>query len=167
MDATLAARLPFEMLHCVRDVNFFPFDPRFFEGAIKDFSSRPDKWFSGDILLVAGLFAEKHECRAFRSLADDRLRGVFVERTSCATPRCFRDRSQTGGIRNWGGRPIRRVFSSWRASFHHREKLGARTRFCYTNDDESPRLLARRRRRCARERGALLAFRRRRPAFRR
>src|SRR5438105_9236385 len=127
MDATLAARLPFEMLHRVRDVDFLSIDSRFFESTIKDFSSRAHKWFSGDILLVAGLLTEKHERRAYRSLAEDRLRGVFVERTSGAPLRCFRDRSQTGGIRNWGGRPIRRVFSSWRASFHHREKLGART----------------------------------------
>src|SRR5436305_14011166 len=119
MDATLAARLPFEMLHRVRHVNFLSIDPRFFERAIEDFSSRAHKWFSGDILLVAGLLTEKHERRVLGSLAEDGLRGVFVERTSCATLRCFRDRSQTGGIRNWAGRPIRRVFSSWRASFHH------------------------------------------------
>src|SRR5438270_9246559 len=159
MDAALAARLPFDMLHRVRDVNFLPFDAGFFEGAIKDFSSRAHKWFSGDILLVAGLLTEKHERRVLASFAEDGLRGVFVERTSCATPRCFRDRSQTGGIRDGGGRPIRRVFSSWRASFHHREKLGARTWFCYTNDDESARLPARRRRRRARERGPVLALR--------
>src|SRR5437764_15493512 len=105
MDATFAARLPFEMLHCVRDVNFLPFDPRFFERAIKDFSSRAHKWFSGDILLVAGLLTEKHERRALRSLAEDRLRGVFVERPGGATLRCFRHRTQTGGIRDPGGNP--------------------------------------------------------------
>src|SRR5437763_8861283 len=120
MDATLAARVPFEMLHRVRDVDFLSIDSRFFESTIKDFSSRAHKRFSGDILLVAGLLAEKHKRCVLRSLAEDSLRGVFVERTGGATPRCFRDHSQTGGIRDRGGRPSRRVFSSWRACFAHR-----------------------------------------------
>ena len=60
MEAALAARFPFEMLHRVRDVNLRPIDPRLFECAIENLSRRTDEWFAGEVFLVAWLFAQQH-----------------------------------------------------------------------------------------------------------
>src|SRR5205085_5829971 len=60
VDAALATRFPFEMLHRVGDVNLRPIDPRFLERAIENFSRRTDEWFAGEVFLVAWLFAQQH-----------------------------------------------------------------------------------------------------------
>jgi hypothetical protein len=58
MIAALPARLPFEVLHRVRDVNLVPFDSRFLERAIEKFARRTDERFSREVFLVARLLSE-------------------------------------------------------------------------------------------------------------
>jgi hypothetical protein len=50
----------------------------------KDAASRPDERLSRQVLLVAGLFADKHEISRFRTFPWHRLGGVAIERTSRA-----------------------------------------------------------------------------------
>jgi hypothetical protein len=87
MDATLAARFPFEMLHRVGDVNFFTIDPRFFQRAIHNFSGRTDERFPGNVLVIAGLFADEHDRRFLWTFAKNRLSSTLVQMTSGATLR--------------------------------------------------------------------------------
>ena len=78
MDPSFAAWLPFEMFHRVRDVNFSATDPRFFQCAIHDLSSRTNEWFPGNVFVISGLFANQHDRRCFRALAENRLRRFLI-----------------------------------------------------------------------------------------
>jgi hypothetical protein len=69
VNASFAARLPFEMLHRIRDVNLLAIDSRFFERAIHNFSRRSDKGFAGHILMIARLFTDQHNA-ASRGVAE-------------------------------------------------------------------------------------------------
>ena len=89
VNASFAARLPFEMLHRVCDVDLPAIDSGFFERAIHNFSRRSDKRFAGHILVIAGLLPEQHNRRALRAFAENSLRRSFVKRTSRATSRRF------------------------------------------------------------------------------
>ncbi len=53
MDPALAARLPFKMLHGVRDVNIVTIDPGFAESAVEKLSRRADEQLPSEILLIA------------------------------------------------------------------------------------------------------------------
>src|SRR5947207_6814108 len=46
VDPAFAARLPFELLHRVRDLTLPAIYPGFFEGAIQDFAPRPPERFT-------------------------------------------------------------------------------------------------------------------------
>jgi hypothetical protein len=61
MDAQLASRLPLEMLHGIRHVDFAAIDLRFFQSLVQQFSRRPDKRFSLLVFLVTRLFADHHD----------------------------------------------------------------------------------------------------------
>src|SRR2546423_33495 len=76
VDPAFAARLPLEVLHRVRDVNLAAIDPGFFEGAIQNLARWPDERFPREIFLIARFFAEQHQLRAFRALAEHGLGGV-------------------------------------------------------------------------------------------
>src|SRR5712691_11019711 len=51
VNAAFPARLPFEVLHCVSEVNFVAVDPGFFERAIEQLSGRSDERFSAQVFL--------------------------------------------------------------------------------------------------------------------
>src|SRR4051812_27899641 len=55
MNATLAARFPFEIFPRVRDVTLFAIDSRFFERAIHVFPRRPDERFPGQVFVISRL----------------------------------------------------------------------------------------------------------------
>ena len=74
VDAALPARLPFEVLHRVGDVNLIAIDSRFFQRPVENFSSRADERSTSEILLIPRLFAQEHKPRAFGSFARRRQR---------------------------------------------------------------------------------------------
>jgi len=77
------------MLDRVGDVNLIAIDSRLRQRAIEDFSSRPDKRFSGDIFIIPRLLADQHDRRAFWSFAENGLRRAFVKMTRRAIAHCF------------------------------------------------------------------------------
>src|SRR5438034_2665204 len=120
MDAPFPARLPLEMFDGIRDVNLIAVDPRFLECAFEQPARRPNKWFSSKILLIAGLFAQKHQPRVFRSFAEHGLGSAFVKRACRTTPGRFRQGPQARSFRHCRGGPIVRIviWNSRFAPFH-------------------------------------------------
>src|SRR5689334_19307808 len=80
MDAPLAARLEFEVLDRIGDVDAPPVEAGRFEGTIEHLPRGADKGLAGQIFLVARLFAHEHYLRRLRPFAEDRLRRVIIER---------------------------------------------------------------------------------------
>src|SRR5438270_8271664 len=74
MDAAFAARLPFEMLDDVRNVDGLAIDARFREGFVEQRAGRTDEGMAAQIFLIAGLLADEHDRRGLLPLAEDRLR---------------------------------------------------------------------------------------------
>ena len=68
MNPALAARLPFEVLHGVGDVNVLAIDAGVGQRLVEKFPRRPDEWTALDVLLISRLFAYKNDAR-FRSPA--------------------------------------------------------------------------------------------------
>src|SRR5437870_6140639 len=81
MNSALTSRLPFEMFHCVRDVNLGSINSSFFERLIHDFSGRSNKGLTGDIFIIPWLFADEHHRCAFRALAKNGLRRALEKVT--------------------------------------------------------------------------------------
>src|SRR4029079_4120217 len=106
MEPSFSTRLPFEMFHRVCDVNDLSIDPSFLERAVEQLAGWPDKRFPLQILLVAGLFADKNNLRIFGSLPENRLSGVFVKRTSGAFARRIAQPPQIAGRRDRRGMPL-------------------------------------------------------------
>src|ERR1051325_2176832 len=69
VDPPLAARLPFEVLDDVGDVDGFAIDARFFERAIEQFAGRTDERMALQVFVVARLLADEHQFRALRSFS--------------------------------------------------------------------------------------------------
>src|ERR1051326_2721641 len=77
VDASLSARLPFEMLHDVRDVDARSIDARFVERLVEQCARRTDERTSGEILFVARLLADEHHRRRLLSFTEHGLRSGF------------------------------------------------------------------------------------------
>ena len=76
MDASLAARLELEVLDRIGDVDFVPLDAGVFEDRVENLAGRADKRLACDVLLVAGLFADKDDLCILRPFAEHGLCGV-------------------------------------------------------------------------------------------
>lgn len=84
MDATLPARLPFEVLDRVRDINRGPVDAGFLERAIEELPGRADERLAAQVFLIARLFAEQHERGLLRTFAKHSLGRILVKRAGGA-----------------------------------------------------------------------------------
>ena len=73
VDPALAAWVPLEVLHHVRDVDQAPVDAGLGEGAVEQFAGRPNERYPRQILLVPGLLADEHQLGAARPCAEYRL----------------------------------------------------------------------------------------------
>ena len=91
MQAPLAARLPLEVLHRVRDVHVFARDPRRLERRVEDPPGGTDERVPLLIFLVARLLADEHERGARRALAEHGLCGVLVKSARRAATRGARE----------------------------------------------------------------------------
>ncbi len=78
MQSTLAARLPFEMFDGVRDVQLAAFEASGFQRVVGTRPAGPTKGRPRRVFFVAGLFADQHDARRRRALAENRL--------GCMTP---------------------------------------------------------------------------------
>ena len=87
MNPAFPARLPFEMFHCIRDVNFLAINSRFFQRLVHDFPSGPDERFTLLIFVIARLFPDQHDRRVFRTFAKHGLCGPLIEMTRRAVAR--------------------------------------------------------------------------------
>ena len=54
---------PFEMFDDIRQVNFRPFNCCFFHRLVEQSARRADKGMTGQVFLIAGLFADEHDPR--------------------------------------------------------------------------------------------------------
>src|SRR4029079_12209686 len=79
VEAPLAAWLPLEVLHRVRDVDVVLRDACLLERGVEDPPRGSDERMALLILLIARLLADEHEPRVRRAFAEDRLRGVLVQ----------------------------------------------------------------------------------------
>ena len=92
--ASLASRFVLEVLYCIRQVELAAIDAGAREGLVEEAPGRPDERPPADVLLVTGLLADEHDGRIARPLAENRLRGVAIERTAPA-PCASRARSRS------------------------------------------------------------------------
>src|SRR5712691_2639219 len=60
VDAPLAARLPFEVLHHVGDIDAAAIDARFLQGLVQEVAGRPHKGPALKVFLVSRLLADEH-----------------------------------------------------------------------------------------------------------
>jgi hypothetical protein len=77
-------RYQFEMFPRISDVNLRAADAGRCQRAIEHLSRRSDEWFVGQVLLVAGLFADQHDPGSLRAFAEHGLGCVFPERAGAA-----------------------------------------------------------------------------------
>ena len=63
MDPALAALLELEMLDRIGDVGLGAVDPGLLQRLVEDLPRRADERVAGQILLIAGLFADEHHRR--------------------------------------------------------------------------------------------------------
>ena len=84
VDAPLAARLEFEMLDRVGDVDAGAVDAGLGKRAVEQLAGRADERPAGEILLIAGLLADEHERRVARALAEHGLGRGLPERAALA-----------------------------------------------------------------------------------
>ncbi len=86
MDAPPAARLEFEMLDRVCDVNRPPVYPGFFQCLIQQLAGRTNKRPANNVFLIARLFADEHHPRVMRAFAKHGLRRGREQRTTLTGP---------------------------------------------------------------------------------
>ncbi len=79
MDSPLSARLPFEVLDDIGDVDEPPLDAGILQRPIEQLPRRADKRMSGQVFFVARLLADEHHLRARGPFAKDRLRRMFPQ----------------------------------------------------------------------------------------
>ena len=65
----------------VRDINLRSLDSSFFERLVHDFPGWPHEGFTGDIFIIARLFADEHDRGTFRTFTKNRLRRPLVKMT--------------------------------------------------------------------------------------
>jgi ribosomal-protein-alanine N-acetyltransferase len=99
MDPAFSAGLPFEVFHCVSDVNAGSVDSSLLECAIHDLSGGPDERSARDIFVIARLFANKHHRRMLWTFAKNGLGSAFVQVTCRAMSGSIAKREQTRCIR--------------------------------------------------------------------
>jgi hypothetical protein len=87
VDAALAALLELEMLDRVGDVDAGAVDPRVAQRAVERLAGGADERLAGEILLVAGLLADRDHRGVERAFAEYGLRRVAVERAAGAIRR--------------------------------------------------------------------------------
>jgi hypothetical protein len=87
VDPSLAARLPFEVLHHVGDINLLPLDAGFLQGPVHYLSRGTDEWLAAQIFRIARLFAyQQHSCVPW-PFSEDSLGRLFIKRASRAVAR--------------------------------------------------------------------------------
>src|SRR3989442_8189765 len=89
VDAALASRLPFEMFHRVRDIDFLPIDAGFFQGFVENSSRRSDEWTPLKVFLIPWLFTDKHHACLRTSLTENSLCTQLPKVTGAPTFSCF------------------------------------------------------------------------------
>src|SRR6185295_6277915 len=98
VNAPLAARLEFEVLHGIRDVDAGAVDAGLGERAVEHLPGRSDERLAGQILLVARLLADEHDPRVRRPLAEHGLGRVLVERAALAMLGRLAGRGETAEV---------------------------------------------------------------------
>jgi hypothetical protein len=61
VDSQFATGLPFEVLHCIGDVDFAAVDPGLFKALVQQLTRRPDKGMALFVLTISGLLANHHD----------------------------------------------------------------------------------------------------------
>src|SRR6266542_1167545 len=84
VDAALGRPDELEVLDDVGDVDVLSRQTRFHERSVENLSGRTDEGRPLQVLLVARHFAHEHCASRWRTLAEDRLRGVLVEVAAAA-----------------------------------------------------------------------------------
>jgi hypothetical protein len=100
MDAPFAFRLPLEVLHRIRHIDFVALDTSFDQRFIQQLSRRTHKWFSREIFVVARLFTHKNDFGVTRAFAKNRLRSRFPQRTRPTSACRFLEFPNTRSRRN-------------------------------------------------------------------
>src|SRR4029077_14795919 len=81
VQATLALRLPLEMLDGVCDVDAAAIAARLLERLVEATPGPGDKRLAFDVLAIAGLLSDEHDLSVFRALAEHGLGAGLVEVT--------------------------------------------------------------------------------------
>ncbi|GEN15824.1 hypothetical protein NCH01_22550 [Neoasaia chiangmaiensis] len=84
MDTAAAARRELEVFDGIRDVACVAGDAGSGEYLIEQASGRSDEGMAGEILLIAGLFADKHQARGSGALAEHRACRRFPKGAAAA-----------------------------------------------------------------------------------
>jgi hypothetical protein len=102
VDAPFSALGELEVLHRVRYVDLIAVDPGTFQSLIQDASRGADERFPGEVLLISGLLADKHEASPDQTVTEDGLGRILVKRTASArrrrAPECG-EREPLGEVR--------------------------------------------------------------------
>src|SRR4051812_2578271 len=91
MNASLAARLPLEVLDGVRHVHVRAIDTRFGQCSVEQVARWSDEGPAGEVLLVARLLPHEHDGGLVRALAED---GLGTELPELARPAAQRGRPE-------------------------------------------------------------------------
>src|SRR5688572_26049339 len=94
------AALPLEMLHRIGDVNLAPVDSRLLQGVVEQPASRTDERPPLAILLIARLFADDDDSRAWSSFAEHRLRSDHPQSAAMTRSSRLAKRAQRRPRRN-------------------------------------------------------------------
>ena len=132
VEAALALGFKFEVFDGVGEVEFLAVEAGFFEGLVEEFTGRADEGTAGDVLLIAGLFADDHDAGIGWAFAEDGLGGGFVEGTVTTGGGGFVDllQGEVSGLREgFGGgrvrvgrcRDVARRVGCWRRRGHGRD----------------------------------------------
>src|SRR5205085_5780207 len=96
VDAALAARLPLEVLHDVRDIDPPAIDPRIRERAIEKLACGADERATREVFLVARLLADEHQGGVAIALAEHRLGAPLPQRARATVRRRSAQRDERG-----------------------------------------------------------------------
>jgi hypothetical protein len=91
------------VLDRIGDVASRALEPSLLETDVEQASGRADKGVACNILLVAGLFADKHDIGLLRSFAEDELGCVLVEVAARAGFRLTFELIEVGAFKREGG----------------------------------------------------------------
>ncbi len=104
---------PFEMFHDIGQIHRRSFESRFFQCLVEQLASGTNKRMTGTVLLIAGLFADKHDPRFCRTFSEDGLRRSLPQIARFAIAG---GTTKTGNRVNDGGEPGKRSLACpfWR-----------------------------------------------------